>query len=584
VAIVEDLATTLRAELDFRLEADAMQEIGDLLRRSGHHPRIVVPQPIAGMVGERVLVMTYVTGTPVDDGDALRAAGYDLEGIVRAAVRGWIESALVHGRFHGDVHAGNLSVTPGGDIAFLDFGITGRLDERTRRVLRRALPAVLIDGDFGAVVRGIFDLGAATRPVDIDAATEAVRTVLQPLADKALGDISYGEVLAQVLKVATAYRVVLPRELVLITKQLLYFERYAKELTPGYRMLADPFIVERVLEPVTDLKAPVLTARPRTVELEQPGGGLVIPRRGESTFSWVYEGERVELTRLASKARRSQWNASIDLDWSIEVDPLDTGGMVSYLPIATADAFNRFSEVERANAAHHFNSWLISQFLHGEQGALLATAKLVQQVPWMEAKDYGATQVIDEARHVEAYARYLHEKLELVYPVNDNLQQLLEIVVADPRWDVTYLGMQIIVEGIALAAFGLMHQFSTEPLIKQITRYVMADEARHVAFGALSLMGLYDEMTAAERMEREDFVVEAAWLMRDRFLATDVWDNLGISLDDGLLDSAQSPMLQLFQRVLFAKITPNLRKIGLLSERLQGRLIAIGAMAPDLVA
>jgi hypothetical protein len=142
--------------------------------------------------------------------------------------------------------------------------------------------------------------------------------------------------------------------------------------------------------------------------------------------------------------------------------------------------------------------------------------------------------------------------------------------------------MQIIVEGIALAAFGLVHQFSNEPLIRQITRYVMTDEARHVAFGALSLVGLYDGMSAAERIEREDFVVEAAWLMRDRFLATDVWENLGIPLDDGLFDSARSPMLQLFQRVLFAKITPNLRKIGLLSDRLTGRLVAIGAMAPDL--
>jgi hypothetical protein len=137
------------------------------------------------------------------------------------------------------------------------------------------------------------------------------------------------------------------------------------------------------------------------------------------------------------------------------------------------------------------------------------------------------------------------------------------------------------VEGIALAAFGLVHQYSTEPLIKEITRYVMADEARHVAFGALSLAGIYDDMTAAELAERKDFVVEAAWLMRDRFLATDVWERLGIPVDDGLLDAQRSPMLQLFQRILFAKITPNLRKIGLLDDDLTGRLVAIGAVAAD---
>ena len=206
----------------------------------------------------------------------------------------------------------------------------------------------------------------------------------------------------------------------------------------------------------------------------------------------------------------------------------------------------------------------------------------MQQVPWSEAKLYGATQVIDEARHVEAYARYLDEKLALTYPANPNLQQLLELVIADPRWDVTYLGMQIIVEGLALAAFGLIHQYSNEPLIKEITRYVMRDEARHVAFGALSLTGLYDEMTEAERIEREDFVLEAAWLMRDRFLAAEVWDRLGIGADDGLRSVEDSPMLTLFQRVLFAKITPNLAKIGLLSDRLRARLVGIGAIPADL--
>ena len=199
-------------------------------------------------------------------------------------------------------------------------------------------------------------------------------------------------------------------------------------------------------------------------------------------------------------------------------------------------------------------------------------------MPFHEAKLYGATQVIDEARHVEVYARYLDEKLELTYPANPKLQQLLELIIADPRWDVTYLGMQIIVEGLALAAFGLIHQYSTEPLIKDITRQVMRDEARHVAFGTLSLAGLYDGMTSAERREREDFVLEAAWLMRDRFLAFEVWEQLGIAEGDSLRDIERSPMLQLFQRVIFAKITPNLSKIGLLSDRLRTQLVGIGAI------
>lgn len=581
-AIVDDLADTIRAELDFRGEAAAMAEFADNLACHESNERCVVPRPIEGMVAERVLVMTYVEGTPVDDGTTLRAAGHDLEDLVRSGVRAWLGGALEHGLFHGDVHAGNLFVTPAGEIAFLDFGIMGRLDDRTRLVLRRALPALLVDGDFATVVRAVFDLGAATEPVDLAQATADVRDLLEPIATKPLAEISYGELLGHILTVATRYHVVLPRELVLVVKQLLYFERYAKELAPNYRLLADQRILEHLVgAPQVVVERPALRTRPVTRDLDAPGGGLVVARDAEVQFSWDYTGGRTELTKLYSKAKRSQWNATTDIDWSIEVDPLDTGGLASYLPMIAAESFARFDEREQAEAGRQFNAWITSQFLHGEQGALLATAKLVQEVPWTEAKYYGATQVLDEARHVEAYARYLDEKLELTYPVNDNLRQLLELVVADTRWDVTYLGMQIIVEGIALAAFGLIHQFSTEPLIKQVTRYVMADEARHVAFGALSLAGVYDEMTTAERHEREDFVVEAAWLMRDRFLATEVWERLGMPLDDGLRDSANSPMLQLFQRVLFAKITPNLRKIGLLSPRLTDRLVGIGAMAPD---
>ena len=440
----------------------------------------------------------------------------------------------------------------------------------------------MIDGDHRAVMAAIADLGAVRGTVDLDRAAEDVAALLGPLVDKPLGEVSYGEVLAQVLRVATDHHVRLPRELVALVKQMLYIERYVKDLAPDYRMFADPGVLEHLLEGRAEgLEAPRLTSRPRARPLPGEPGGVAVPREGAVQFSWAYDGGRTDLAKLYSKAKRSQWNASTDVDWTIDVDPLDTGGLADYLPLIAASSFERFNERERANAAHQFNAWMTSQFLHGEQGALLATAKLVEQVPWVEAKHYGATQVMDEARHVEVYARYLQDKLELTYPINDNLQQLLELIIADSRWDVTYLGMQIIVEGIALAAFGLIHQYSTEPLIKEITRYVMADEARHVAFGALSLAGVYDEMSAAERHDREDFVVEAAWLMRDRFLATEVWERLGIPLDDGLRDSASSPMLQLFQRILFAKITPNLRKIGLLTPDLAGRLVAIGAMAPD---
>jgi predicted unusual protein kinase regulating ubiquinone biosynthesis (AarF/ABC1/UbiB family) len=580
-AIVEDFAETLGAELDFRNEARWMAEFHANLRSFGDNRHVTTPLPVVELCSERVLVMTFIDGHPVDDLEALAAGGHDFEEVLRLGVRAWLESAFEHGLFHGDVHAGNLFVTPASEVALLDFGIMGHLTPEVRAALRDALPGLLLADDPYPVVQAFFALGAVRGPVDLDRAAADVQELVAPLAAKPLSQISYGELLGNILRVAGRHGVRLPRELVLVVKQILYFERYAKELAPDYQILSDPRLLTYLLPQYeVPVERPTLTTRPRTRPLDgDPEAGLHVESVRDDRFSWEYDSKRPELAKLYAKAKDKQWNASVDIDWSIEVDREDPGGLSEYLPVMAADAFDAFTDAQKREAGHVFNTWLTSQFLHGEQGALLATSKLVAQVPDVDAKFYGATQVMDEARHVEVYGRYLNEKLGEIYPINPNLQQLLEIIVADPRWDVTYLGMQIIVEGLALAAFGLIHQFSTEPLIKQITRYVMADEARHVAFGALALSGYYDELTSAERLERQDFVLEASWLMRDRFLATEVWERLGIPPSDGLLDASRSPMMQMFQHVLFAKITPNLTKIGLMDEKLRDRLVAIGAIA-----
>src|SRR5438270_1249336 len=215
-------------------------------------------------------------------------------------------------------------------------------------------------------------------------------------------------------------------------------------------------------------------------------------------------------------------------------------------------------------------NWSLSQFLHGEQGALLCTAKIVETVPWIDAKYYASTQVMDEARHVEVFARYLDTKLDGHYPINAHLRMLLDDIINDSRWDMTYLGMQIMVEGLALAAFGFMHMLTEEPLLKQLLRYVMSDEARHVAFGVLSLKEFYEGLSDAEMLERQQFAFEAAVRMRDRFLQQEVWGRLGV-------DVRQMVKLQLehegnknddpFQQLLFSKIVPNCKKLGLLDRK-----------------
>ena len=292
----------------------------------------------------------------------------------------------------------------------------------------------------------------------------------------------------------------------------------------------------------------------------------------DTTFTWDYERSRDGLNRLYEKAKRSQWNVSDDLDWSIDVDPYKTLAPadpleVQYFAENPESPMHKFNEEEWAEVGVESMNWSLSQFMHGEQGALLCTARLVEAVPWIDAKYYAATQVVDEARHVEAFARYLDEKMPAIYPINENLKSLIDQVLRDERWDLVYLGMQVVIEGLALAAFGLMLGTTQEPLLKAMLRYVMADEARHVAFGILSLQELYEDMDAAEFRVRQEFAYEACNMMRRRTLNSELWPSFGISNAEieALLPNQQSQ--QRMQHLLFSKIVPNCKKLGLLDLR-----------------
>ncbi len=300
----------------------------------------------------------------------------------------------------------------------------------------------------------------------------------------------------------------------------------------------------------------------------------------DATFTWDYaKGARPALDKLYEKAKVSQWNGSKDLDWSIDVDPERTAVELSQndrrmqyvraLVDEPGSPVAKWGEKELVQYAMENLAHRTSQFLHGEQGALLCTARIVETVPWIDAKYYASTQVMDEARHVEVFGRYLDEKMATRYPINVHLGSLIDDVLADSRWDITYLGMQIMIEGLALAAFGAMYQTTTEPLLRQLIRYVMSDEARHVAFGVLSLQEAYAGISGAERRERQEFVYEAALRMRDRFLHQEVWERLGVSaramVPYFIRQNSEEEIL--FQRMLFAKIVPNCKKLGLLDGR-----------------
>jgi hypothetical protein len=289
-----------------------------------------------------------------------------------------------------------------------------------------------------------------------------------------------------------------------------------------------------------------------------------IPGSFDTTFRWEYEDSRDKLSALYKKGKRLQWDVDTRIDWSQDLDPENPQQMPDEsISIYGSDIWNRMNDREKANLRRHAQSWQLSQFLHGEQGALICTAKIVQQVPDMDAKFYAATQVMDEARHVEAYSRLLHEKFDLAYPITPSLKTLLNDVLSDSRWDMTYLGMQILVEGLALAAFADIRDSAKNSLAAAVNAYVMQDEARHVAFGRLALRDYYPHLTQKERDEREEFAVDACYLMRDRFLAEEVWETLGLPVEEciGYVDASQE--MREFRSRLFSRIVPAMKDIGL---------------------
>lgn len=297
----------------------------------------------------------------------------------------------------------------------------------------------------------------------------------------------------------------------------------------------------------------------------------MVKNNADTLFSWDYSLARPQLRKLYEKAKVGQWNATTDLPWET---PVDIEGTIAADQAAIGRGFDmslyadtpvkNWEQKEWLEFGVQARKWSLSQFLHGEQGALICTAKIVETVPWYDAKLYASTQVMDEARHVEVFARYLDEKLEGGYQINAHLRALLDDIVTDSRWDMTYLGMQIMVEGLALAAFGYLHQLTGEPLLKKLLRYVMSDEARHVAFGVLSLQEVYAQMSDVEIKERQIFAFEASLRMRDRFLQQEVWERMGIDPRKIMPVVLNDPTRIFFQQMLFSKIVPNCKKLGLL--------------------
>jgi aarF domain-containing kinase len=252
VGIIDDFDHTIREELDFTREAANMDEFNRIMEELGHGD-VRAPRIVLDLTTRRVITMERFHGVRVDDVEKVRARAEDTEGMLVYGLRCWFQSMILYGFFHGDVHAGNLMMLDDGALGFLDFGIIGRFDKKTRRDIAEYIVA-FASGDFRALGRVMMSMGAMSQGIDLDAVAKDLQKAYAPILTTSFGDLNYGSVLPDILRASVKHRMRLPREFVLVTKQMLYFDRYAKLLAPKLNIFSDPRLV-------TALSADLMRAR-----------------------------------------------------------------------------------------------------------------------------------------------------------------------------------------------------------------------------------------------------------------------------------------------------------------------------------
>jgi hypothetical protein len=291
---------------------------------------------------------------------------------------------------------------------------------------------------------------------------------------------------------------------------------------------------------------------------------------------------QAKLAALNEKARRLQWDASTDLDWT---RPSEFGAPLPDDSEFALDCFRR-SPLGRYGRPMwdafrwEFESWMVSQFLSGEKAALTAASGLAVALPDAGARASLAAQAVDEARHVEVFSRYVREKMSDPYTVPHSFAGLLSETFRQKDADITVLGLQIMIEALALAAFRMAESTFHDTLLKQICRLAAQDEARHVSFGVLYLQSVYPQLTSAELREREEFAVEALHFVYRRFRLEEIWERLEIRKEDGIGFMNTNPLMIQYQNVVCAKIMSSLRNIGLIGPRMREQLRELGLHGP----
>ena len=303
------------------------------------------------------------------------------------------------------------------------------------------------------------------------------------------------------------------------------------------------------------------------------------------SYNWDYTDADTRIKKLYELGKELNWNGSIDLDWDNHIGK-DEFPMKAELIARMEGPLSMLPDDQKLEYMRHDQAWALSQFLHGEQGALLVASQLVSCAPTYQAKLYAASQTFDEARHVEVFNRYIRNVHGMEYPINKNLKALLDKILTDPRWDLKFIGMQIIIEGLALAAFQTTKETTNCPLLRQLVHYVIRDEARHVTFGINYLEDYIKTLTPEEIEERAEFAYEACVISRERLINTKAEQRfLNMSEDEARNFQMETKSFEMFRNFLFSRVIPNLSRIGLLTDAVRPKFEALGLLeyeqAPD---
>ena len=298
------------------------------------------------------------------------------------------------------------------------------------------------------------------------------------------------------------------------------------------------------------------------------------------SYNWDYETANSKIRRLYELGKRFNWNTELDIDWT-QPEPEPTRSAVGDSApegFAAHPKWQALTTAQKAEFHQRSQAQTLSQFLHGEQGALMVASQLVSCAPTHDAKLYAASQTFDEARHVEVFHKYLMERCRMIYPINPSLKLLLDKVLTDPRWDLKFIGMQILIEGLALAAFQTIHQTTDDPLLRDIVGLVMRDEGRHVAFGVNYLEDWIRALPQDQIEERAQFAYEACVVMRDRLVSTNVAQEFGFTEAEAIEINNATQGGRAFRTFLFERMIPNLKRIGLLTDRIRPKFESLGVL------